>query len=113
MRLKTEIWVSALLRRCMAQGLYGAVLHKGAAEAGAVCIAINHLDGSYDFLIPPPGPAYDETGDRRFEKAFASPVPWVDIAPMIEKFRRRDSDMWVVEVEDKQGLAGLTAEAAG
>ena len=33
MRLKSEIWVHAFLRRAFAQGLYGAVLRKGAAQA--------------------------------------------------------------------------------
>ena len=41
MRLKTEIWVQAYLRRWFAQGGFGAVLSKGAAEAGAVYVVVN------------------------------------------------------------------------
>jgi hypothetical protein len=37
--LKTAIWVQAFLRRCNAEGLYGAVVKKGADEAGALFIA--------------------------------------------------------------------------
>ncbi|MGL4592631.1 MAG: DUF1491 family protein, partial [Aestuariivirga sp.] len=39
-RLKTAIWVSGLLRRCQAQGLFGAVIRKGAEEAGAVFVIV-------------------------------------------------------------------------
>ena len=55
MRLKSGIWVSAFLRRCMVEGLYGAVIRKGAEEAGAVYVIVNHLDGTQHFF----GPAAD------------------------------------------------------
>jgi hypothetical protein len=67
-RLTTEFWVHALLRRCAGEGLFGAVLHKGNAEAGALMVVINHCDGGYTLLAPPPGPAYDAQGTRQFEK---------------------------------------------
>ena len=43
-RLKSEIWVQAYLRSWFAAGGYGAVLRRGAPEAGAVYVAINRLD---------------------------------------------------------------------
>ena len=55
MRLKAEIWVHAFLRRSFVQGMYGAVLRKGAAEAGAIYVVINRLDGTVRMLGPPPG----------------------------------------------------------
>ncbi|MCX7349335.1 MAG: DUF1491 family protein, partial [Alphaproteobacteria bacterium] len=45
MRLKSAIWVSAFLRRCMVEGIFGAVVRKGSEEAGAVHVIVNHLDG--------------------------------------------------------------------
>lgn len=110
MRLKSGIWVSALLRRLMAAGQFGAVLHKGAEEAGAVMVVVNHLDGRYDLLLPPPGPAYDDEGERRFTRRQPTGAPWADIAGVIEKARARDPDLWVVEVEDRTGLAGIATE---
>ena len=88
----------------------GAVLHRGADEAGAVYVVINHLDGGYDVLIPPPGPAYDETGERRFEMFSPQPKPWMDISGYIARQRKSDSDIWVVEIDDRKGLAGLNPE---
>jgi hypothetical protein len=108
MRLKSAIWVSALLRRCQGEGKYGAVLRKGAEEAGAVYVVINHLDGTYDLLGPPPGSSHDDDGNRLFEKLFASPAAWAEVSARIEKQAGFDSDIWAVEIEDRNGLAGLS-----
>jgi hypothetical protein len=106
-RLTTEFWVQALLRRCAGQGLFGAVLHSGNPEAGALMVVINHCNGGYTLLGPPPGPAFDEEGTRIFEKRSATPQSWPEIRELIERARSFDSDIWVVEIEDKQGFAGL------
>nr|WP_210324376.1 DUF1491 family protein [Aestuariivirga litoralis] len=105
--IKSRIWVEALLRRCQAEGKFGAVVHSGADEAGAVFVAINHLDGTYDLLAPPVGPAHSDYGERLFTQVFEQPQPWAELAPYIERQRKFDSDLWLVEIEDKQGLAGL------
>jgi hypothetical protein len=108
MNLKSAIWVSALLRRCQGEGKFGAVLRKGAEEAGAVYVVINHLDGTYDLLVPPPGPSHDEEGTRLFEKFFAAPVSWDEVRARIDKQAGFDPDIWAVEIEDREGLAGLS-----
>lgn len=110
-RLKTELWVQAFLRRCEVNGQFGAVVNRGASEAGALYIVINHLDGGHDLLSPAPGAAYDEAGERRFIKDFPAPVSWQEIATRMEKRRRSDPDLWLIEVEDRTGLAGLAVEA--
>lgn len=107
-RLKSAIWVQALLRRCAVEGKFGAVLHKGAEEAGAIFVVINHLDGTYDFLGPPPGPATNPDGERVFFKELATATAWDQLRETIQRKQKFNSDIWVVEVEDRQGLAGLT-----
>ncbi len=109
-RLKSEIWVAALLRRCQAEGKYGAVINKGAADAGAVYIYINHLDGTYHLLSPPPGPAYDDEGERRFFLEFEKPQDWQHVSALVARRLKFDSDLWAVEIEDRLGFAGLTPE---
>jgi hypothetical protein len=109
-RLKTAVWVDAFLRRCMTQGKFGAVLHKGHEEAGALMVVVNHLDGTHTLLAPAPGPAYDEEGTRRFEKRSNTPLDWPSTSALIQRARRSDDDLWVIEVEDRQGLAGLVAD---
>ena len=109
MRLKSEIWVHAFLRRCQVQGLYGAVLHKGAPEAGAVYVIVNHLDGTHHIFGPAPGPAYDEEGERRWIVEQPSPAAQDDIDSLIARRRNSDPDNWVVEIADRTGSAGLVA----
>jgi hypothetical protein len=109
-RLKSEIWIGAFIRRLAAAGQYSAVLARGNAEAGAIYVVVNHLDGNHDILAPPPGPSVDEEGERRFEKANASPLNWPDAKDWLDRRRKSDSDIWIVEAEDRTGLAGLVAE---
>ena len=110
-RLKTELWVQAFLRRCQGDGMFGAVLHRGHAEAGALMVVINHLNGTCSLLGPPPGPAYDDDGNRLFEKRTVIPLPWAEVDKKIQRARSFDDDLWVIEVEDKTGFAGLIAGA--
>ncbi|MGY9106322.1 MAG: DUF1491 family protein, partial [Alphaproteobacteria bacterium] len=50
MRLKSKIYVQALIRRAEVQGAAAFVVRSGAVEAGAVFIKINRLDGHCDVL---------------------------------------------------------------
>lgn len=106
-RLKSEIWVHAFIRRLAAEGKNAVVLARGNAEAGAIYIVVNHLDGSHDIFAPPPGPAVDEDGERHFEKASPSALPWADVKDWLERRRKSDSDIWIIEAEDRDGQAGL------
>jgi hypothetical protein len=108
-RLKSRIWVEAFLRGCQSQGKFGAVLHAGHDDAGAVFVVINHLDGTHTLLGPPPGSAYDDEGNRRFE-TLARALAWPDVNARLHGLRQIDSDLWAVEVEDRTGLAGLISE---
>jgi hypothetical protein len=109
-RLKSEIWVAALLRRCQVEGKYGAVIHKGAAEAGTIFVYINHLDGTYHLLSPPPGAAHSESGDRRFVLEFENPTDWEKASAIVSRRRKFDPDLWAIEIEDRTGFAGLSPE---
>jgi hypothetical protein len=109
-RLKSEFWVAALLRRCSVNGVFGAVLHKGAEEAGAVYVVIARDGRTCDFLGPAPGDAYDENGDRRFSRVYSGPRPWTEVSSRIAALRKIDPDIWVVEVETREGDVGLKVE---
>jgi hypothetical protein len=107
MRLKSDIWVQAFLRRWFADGNFGAVLRKGAPEAGAVYIVVNRLDGTASVFGPAPGPAYDDNGDRRWAAAVPQPIAAMDVGALIARFERVDPDIWVIEIEDRSGSGGL------
>lgn len=99
MRLKSEIFVSALLRRVFNQGGYAAVLRKGADAAGAIFIRQRSRLGLEVLYAPAPQNFFtDEAPGRLFEirlDGAASDV--VDQA--IAREVRFDPDCWVVEIE--------------
>ncbi len=95
----------------MVEGCYGAVIARGAEEAGAVYVIVNHLDGTCHFFGPAPGPSHDDNGERRWIEELQFPARMEEINALIERKRRFDPDIWVVEVEDRKGTAGLAASA--
>jgi hypothetical protein len=106
MRLKSGIWVSAYLRRCMIEGANAVVRRRGAEEAGAVFIKINRLDGTGDLFGPAPQSAFDEAhpADRAFAPSLKTrPAPEADIESYLAREIKFDPDVWIVEVEDKAG----------
>ncbi|MBM3519384.1 MAG: DUF1491 family protein [Alphaproteobacteria bacterium] len=108
-RLKSAVWVSALLRRTQAEGLFGAVLHRGAEEAGAIYVLVNHLDGTCHLFGPAPGASINDAGERRFSLEVPARSDVQAANELIARRRHNDPDIWVVEIEDRKGTAGLTA----
>ena len=89
--------------------MFGAVIRKGAEEAGAVYVIVNHLDGTCHLFGPAPGPAYDEHGDRRWSAELNPPQGLAEAMALLDRRVRADPDLWIVEVEDRRGTAGLSA----
>ena len=100
MRLRTDIFVSALLRRVFARGDFAAVETKGAEEAGAVFVRQVFRNGVESLHAPAPQSffAEDEGGRRLFETRLAR-VEADTVAEAIARERRFDGDLWVVTLE--------------
>jgi hypothetical protein len=106
MRLKSAIWVSAYIRRCTVEGAYAVVGRRGAEEAGAIFVRIDRLDGTADLFGPAPQSEFDEArpGDRAFIACLkAQPRPNDEIDKYVSRQIDFDPDIWIVEVEDRQG----------
>jgi len=105
MRLKSAIWVSAYIRRCLVEGVPAVLRRRGAEEAGAIFIKVNRLDGTSDLYGPAPQSAFaDEVVDRLFVSCMpASPASEADIEARLAREVRFDSDVWIVEAEDARG----------
>lgn len=105
MRLRSDIYVAALLRSAEAQGAVAMLRRRGAAEAGALFIKLDRLDGRAAVFGPAPPTEQLAAGvDRLFARAHAS--EWIDPATAEERLRREfafDPDLWVVEIEDREG----------
>jgi hypothetical protein len=106
--LKSEFWVQAFMRQAALDGLFCALRKRGAPEAGAVFVLINRLDGTCRLLGPAPGPAYGEAGERRFIEELPSASDCQDCEALLARRKSFDQDIWIVEVEDRSGNAGLT-----
>jgi hypothetical protein len=100
MRLRTDIFVSALMRRVFARGDFAAVEAKGAEEAGAVFVRQVFRDGTESLFAPAPQSFFeaDESGRRLFE-ARLERVGSEAVAEAIGRERRFDGDLWVVSIE--------------
>ncbi|MBR0556503.1 DUF1491 family protein [Ciceribacter sp. L1K23] len=101
MRLKTDIYVSALVRRVFGMGGFAAVERKGAEEAGAVFIRQRFRDGTETLYGPAPQAyAMDDEADagRHFEVRIKH-AEAAEVDAVIERERKWDSDLWVLELE--------------
>ena len=111
MRLKSGIWVSAYVRRCNVEGVFAAVRRRGAEEAGAVFVKISKLDGTAALYGPAPQTAFDgaQPADRLFSLLLGGekPAPDADVEARLAREIRFDPDMWIVEIEDREGRSFL------
>ncbi len=115
-RLRSDFWVSAYIRRCGVEGLVAVLRRRGAAEAGAVMVKLDRLDGTATLFAPAPQSAFAERAlDRRFARAHATAT--LSSGEAEERLRREvrfDPDLWIVEVEDRSGRHFLDlADPAG
>ena len=97
-RLTAEFWVHAYLARLRSQNIPGYVVAHGDDTAGAVLVKLNTLDGQA----------------RVFQRSFdlmSGQRSWVvlaegneaDVDAALRKQRGFDPDVWVIEVEDRDG----------
>lgn len=104
-RLTAEIWVQAYLTRLRLKEIPAFVVARGDATAGAVLVKLNPLDGravlyqrSLNLM----------TGARAWVVLTDGPEAEVDQA--VTRQRGFDPDLWVIEVEDRQGRHLLDEE---
>lgn len=104
-RLKTDFWLKAHIRQSMASGIPMIVVRKGDPSAGSVLVKINQFEIGCIVLSQTRTPE----GARAWLRATGpDPVPEADADAFIERQLRYDSDLWVVEIEDRQGRHPLT-----
>jgi len=98
MRLTADLWVSAYLTRLRLANIPAFVAAKGDVTAGAVLVKLNTLDGkakafqrSFDLM----------TGERAWIVLAEGDDSAVEAA--LARQRSFDPDLWVIEVEDRNG----------
>jgi hypothetical protein len=100
MRVTSDLWVSALLKRVFGTGGFAAVLRRGATEAGAIFIITRSRLGTVTLYGPAPQTSYGEAGPAG--RIFAGLMVEAEdeaVAQRLERERKFDPDIWVVEIE--------------
>ncbi|MGF1462089.1 MAG: DUF1491 family protein [Maricaulaceae bacterium] len=107
MRLKTELWVQALIRRAQSGGAFACVLRRGEAEGGDVLVKVFQFGQGARIYASAPGLNGERVWIEPLGEASARPETEADAY-----WRRRaetDVDLWVVEIEDRAGRSFLEA----
>lgn len=104
MRLKSEIWVKAYLRRCAVNGAMGVVLRHGDDDAGAIFIKVVGGARAATVFVPAPAGLDGADFDRRWVAGLGGRVvSETDADAFLNREAGFDSDLWIVEVEDRDG----------
>ena len=97
-RLAAGIWVSAYLARLGLANIPAYVTARGDETAGAVLVKCAHLDGTAALY----GREWDFDSDSRPWQVLAR-GPERDIDRTVFRQRGFDPDLWVVEIESRDG----------
>lgn len=99
--LKTDFWASALIRRAQIGGAFAGVVRKGDTDAGAVLVKVATLDRKARLYAP----ARNGEGARIWLDLSAGTLgdDEGEVDAAIRKRAERDPDLWVIEIEDREG----------
>ncbi|SEF62972.1 DUF1491 family protein [Bosea lathyri] len=104
-RLISDFWVAAYLRQAAHDGLVAVLRRRGSREAGAIFVKLDRLDGTAALYGPAPQALADEDGSRRFQLVLDSDPG--SIEERVARELRFDSDLWLIEIENRNGDARL------
>jgi hypothetical protein len=114
LRLKSEMWVKAYLRRCAVAGVDAVLLRRGDSDAGAIYIKVSRLDGTAALFGPAPSGMDEVREERRWQTCLdRAPVTEADADAFLERQVEFDPDVWIIAVDDSQGRHFLEDWLAG
>ncbi len=102
-RLKTEIRVSAHLRRAQTAGAFATIARRGDPDAGAVAVKLYCGERMARLFIQ----SRDLDGRAIWREPLDDLVDEMKVDAWIDKETNIDPDLWVVEIEDRDGRAFL------
>jgi hypothetical protein len=107
--LSTDLWVSALIRRAELGGGFATVARKGDARAGTVIVKVFDTSNRRARLY---SEAFGPDGERLWMEPVESEVE-SDLDQYLERQIRYDPDLWIIEIEDREGRHFITEKVAG
>jgi GMP synthase (glutamine-hydrolysing) len=106
-RLKAKLWIQAAIRTCVAQGISATVARKGDEDAGAILIKQNLGNGAFRVLSQ----IRAMDGTPAWLRATGSePVDERKADAYIARQIDRDWDLWIIEIEDRNGRLPFDAQ---
>lgn len=99
-RLKAQLRIQAALRACATRGVMATVARHGDDDAGVILVKQNLMGAGFRVLTP----VRDAAGERAWMAGTgADPVDEKAADAYIARQVGRDSDLWVIEIEDAAG----------
>ena len=108
MLLSTDLWVSALIRRVELAGAFATVARKGDPRAGTV------IGKAFDTSTRR-ARLYSEAFGPDGERLWMQPVESEsesELDAYLQRQLRYDPDLWIVEIEDREGRHFITEKVA-
>jgi hypothetical protein len=104
MRIKSELWAKAYIRRCSVNGAPAVIARRGQSDGGAIFIKINKLDGQALIYGPAPAGLDASSSERRWSLCCGDEATGESEADnYLQRQAVFDPDIWVIEVEDRNG----------
>ena len=108
MLLSSDLWVSALIRRAEIGGAFATVVRKGDARAGTVIVKAYDSSNRQARLYTE---AFGADGERLWIQPVQSEME-SELDAYIQRQIGYDPDIWVVEIEDREGRHFITETVA-
>lgn len=108
MLLSTDVWVAALIRRAELAGAFATVVKRGDNRAGSVVVKTFDTTTRRARLY---SEAFGPDGDRLWMQPISSDSEG-ELDAWMERQRGYDPDLWIVEIEDREGRHFITEKVA-
>jgi hypothetical protein len=109
LRLRSDIYVAAYLRRCASLNVPAVLRRRGDGAAGAIFVSVDHGDGRATLYAPSSGAQSDDPAiERLWRRAHKEEA--IDSLALAHRMAREisfDGDLWWIEVDDREGRHGL------
>ncbi len=103
----TRTWIDALARRANVAGAFATISHIGDDQRGDVIIMTRDINGLVRLFGKAPPGLHDETTFEQLTPD-ASQMSEAEATKYVNRRLSYDSDLWVIEIDDKEGRHFLT-----